>query len=86
MVLDQRSSLKLKSQNSNGTAAAVRGDASQLPFASQTFSTALAILVLHVLEGRDARYACFQGGRGSTVTRANFEEVIAEKGAGEKPG
>lgn len=47
---DRRSSLKLKLQNSNGTAAAVRGDASQLPFASQTFSAALAILVLHHLK------------------------------------
>ena len=46
---DHRSALKLKSQNNSGTAAAVRGDASQLPFASQTFSAALAILVLHHL-------------------------------------
>ena len=46
---DHSSALKLKSQI-NGIAAAVRGDAANLPFASQTFSSALAILVLHHLK------------------------------------
>jgi ubiquinone/menaquinone biosynthesis C-methylase UbiE len=45
---DHKSTLKLKSQH-NGNAGAVRGDAARLPFASQTFSSALAILVLHHL-------------------------------------
>jgi ubiquinone/menaquinone biosynthesis C-methylase UbiE len=46
---DRNSTLKLKSQI-NGIAAAVRGDAANLPFTSQTFSSALAILVLHHLK------------------------------------
>jgi ubiquinone/menaquinone biosynthesis C-methylase UbiE len=48
---DHKSTLKLKSQN-NGAKAAVRGDAAQLPFVSETFSSALAILVLHHLKSK----------------------------------
>jgi ubiquinone/menaquinone biosynthesis C-methylase UbiE len=46
---DHQSTVKLKSQN-GGASAAVCGDAARLPFASQTFSSALAILVLHHLK------------------------------------
>lgn len=47
---DHNSSLQLKSQNSLDTVAVVQGDAAQLPFACQAFSSALAILVLHHLK------------------------------------
>jgi ubiquinone/menaquinone biosynthesis C-methylase UbiE len=56
---DHNSALRLKSLN-NGSVAAVRGDASSLPFAAQTFSSALAILVLHHLRStqlQDQMYA-----------------------------
>jgi ubiquinone/menaquinone biosynthesis C-methylase UbiE len=56
---DHKSTRKLKSRNSNGAAAAVRGDAAQLPFASQTFSSALAILVLHHLKSREIQDQMF---------------------------
>ena len=47
---DHNSALKLKSQSGNGVASAIRGDATQLPFAAQSFSSALAVLVLHHLK------------------------------------
>jgi SAM-dependent methyltransferase len=47
---DHKCALKLKLQNNGGTTNAVCGDAAQLPFACQTFSSALAILVLHHLK------------------------------------
>ena len=47
---DHKSALKLKSRNSNATTWVVGGDAARLPFASQTFSAALAALVLHHLK------------------------------------
>ena len=47
---DHRSTLKLKLHHDAHLGGAVRGDASQLPFASQTFSSILAILVLHHLK------------------------------------
>jgi ubiquinone/menaquinone biosynthesis C-methylase UbiE len=56
---DHKSTLKLKSQNGNGTAAAIRGDAAQLPFAHQTFSSALAILVLHHLKSAELQDQMF---------------------------
>jgi SAM-dependent methyltransferase len=46
---DHDSALKLKLQT-DGTSATVCGDASRLPFARQTFSSAVAILILHHLE------------------------------------
>src|ERR1700688_3772542 len=47
---DHSSALKLKSRNGQGTVSAVRGDAARLPFASHSFSSAIAILVLHHLK------------------------------------
>jgi ubiquinone/menaquinone biosynthesis C-methylase UbiE len=47
---DHKSILKWKLQNNGGIRDAVCGDASRLPFADQTFSAALAILVLHHLK------------------------------------
>ncbi len=47
---DHKSALKLISRNSGAPGAVVRGDAAQLPFPCQTFSSALAILVLHHLK------------------------------------
>ena len=41
---------KLKSQSDKGCSATVQGDAARLPFASETFSSVLAILVLHHLK------------------------------------
>jgi ubiquinone/menaquinone biosynthesis C-methylase UbiE len=50
---DHKSALKIRSQNGNGVATAIRGDAAQLPFAGKTFSSALAILVLHHLKSQE---------------------------------
>lgn len=47
---DQQCTIKLKSQSAKGNCAPVCGDAARLPFASNTFSSALAILVLHHLK------------------------------------
>jgi ubiquinone/menaquinone biosynthesis C-methylase UbiE len=47
---NHKSALKLISRNSGAPGAVVRGDAAQLPFHCQTFSSALAILVLHHLK------------------------------------
>jgi ubiquinone/menaquinone biosynthesis C-methylase UbiE len=47
---DHKSVLQLRSQISGASETVVRGDAAQLPFACQTFSSALAILVLHHLK------------------------------------
>jgi SAM-dependent methyltransferase len=49
---DHRSALKLKSQNSEAPSGIVCGDATKLPFACRTFSSALAILVLHHLKSK----------------------------------
>ena len=49
---DHRSTLKLKLQHDGRPGGAVRGDGAELPFASRTFSSALAILVLHHLKSR----------------------------------
>ena len=40
-------------------ASVVQGDASVLPFASQTFTSAIAVLVLHHLRSRDAQERAF---------------------------
>jgi ubiquinone/menaquinone biosynthesis C-methylase UbiE len=56
---DHNSSLKLKLQNNVDTVTAVQGDASQLPFAPRTFSSALAILVLHHLKSADLQDQMF---------------------------
>ena len=47
---DHNSTLKLKLRHDPHLGGAVRGDAAQLPFACQAFSSALAILVLHHLK------------------------------------
>ena len=49
---------KWKSSN-NGLAATVCGDASNLPFAAQTFTSALAILVLHHLKSTELQDQMF---------------------------
>src|SRR5271157_5085852 len=49
---DANSARYLKAQHDGGPGGALRGDAAQLPFASQTFSSAIAILVLHHLRSR----------------------------------
>ncbi|MGB2632670.1 MAG: class I SAM-dependent methyltransferase [Candidatus Acidiferrum sp.] len=56
---DHNASLQLKSQNNADTIAAVQGDASQLPFACRTFSSALAILVLHHLKSTELQDQMF---------------------------
>ncbi len=56
---DHSSSLQLKSQNNRDTIAAVQGDATQLPFACKTFSSALAILVLHHLKSSELQDQMF---------------------------
>jgi len=47
---DHKSARRLKLQHNAQLGGPVCGDAAQLPFASQTFSSALAILVLHHLK------------------------------------
>jgi ubiquinone/menaquinone biosynthesis C-methylase UbiE len=47
---DHKSAMKLRSQGSDGIKATICGDAAHLPFTSQAFSSALAILVLHHLK------------------------------------
>ena len=57
---EHRSLLELDSQRAGGSGRAVQGDASRLPFAEQTFSSALAVLVLHHLispERQDQMFA-----------------------------
>jgi SAM-dependent methyltransferase len=56
---DHNTTLKLKSRKGNGETVAIRGDAAHLPFASQTFSSALAILVLHHLKSLDLQDQMF---------------------------
>jgi ubiquinone/menaquinone biosynthesis C-methylase UbiE len=50
---------KLKLHHNGGAGGAVRGDAAQLPFADQTFSSAIAILVLHHLKSRELQNHMF---------------------------
>jgi len=56
---DHKSTLKLKLQRDGTPGGTVRGDAAQLPFACQTFSSALAILVLHHLKSRELQDQMF---------------------------
>jgi SAM-dependent methyltransferase len=56
---DHRSTVKLNSHHNGGLGRAVRGDAAQLPFPDQAFSSALAILVLHHLKSREAQDQMF---------------------------
>lgn len=49
---DHDSTLKLKKQHNGNSGGVLRGDASRLPFANETFSSAIAILVLHHLQSR----------------------------------
>jgi len=57
---DHNATLKLKLQNGAVLGGAVRGDAARLPFASQTFSSALAILVLHHLKSAELQDQMFE--------------------------
>jgi ubiquinone/menaquinone biosynthesis C-methylase UbiE len=56
---DHKSMLHLKVQHSGSSGSVIRGDASQLPFADQTFSAAIAILVLHHLKSRELQDRMF---------------------------
>jgi ubiquinone/menaquinone biosynthesis C-methylase UbiE len=52
---DHRSARQLKLRHDADSGGAVCGDASRLPFADQTFSSALAILVLHHLKSAETQ-------------------------------
>jgi SAM-dependent methyltransferase len=56
---DHQSVCRLALQARNADGAAIRGDAARLPFASETFSSVVAILVLHHLESREAQDGTF---------------------------
>jgi ubiquinone/menaquinone biosynthesis C-methylase UbiE len=56
---DHNSTLKLKLHHDSLLGGAVRGDASHLPFACDTFSSALAILVLHHLKSTELQDLVF---------------------------
>ena len=56
---DHNSTLKLKSHHIEHSGGVLRGDASQLPFADETFSSAIAILVLHHLQSRKLQDQAF---------------------------
>jgi ubiquinone/menaquinone biosynthesis C-methylase UbiE len=56
---DLNSIRKLKSRNNGGSTTAVCGDASQLPFACQSFSSAVAILMLHHLKSPELQDQMF---------------------------
>lgn len=56
---DERSIAKLKFKNAGLNIAPVRADAAQLPFADQTFSSAVAILVLHHLKSKELQNRAF---------------------------
>jgi len=53
------SALKLKSRHDSSAPRIVRGDAAHLPFASASFSSAIAILVLHHLKTTEAQDQTF---------------------------
>ncbi|HUL35169.1 MAG TPA: class I SAM-dependent methyltransferase [Candidatus Eisenbacteria bacterium] len=50
---DQRALARLKARNPDQRITAIRGDASALPFADQSFSSAIAILMLHHLKSSE---------------------------------
>jgi ubiquinone/menaquinone biosynthesis C-methylase UbiE len=56
---DHNSTLKLKLHHDSLLGGAVRGDASHLPFACDTFSSVLAILVLHHLKSTELQDQMF---------------------------
>ena len=56
---DHNSTLKLKSHHIEHSGGVLRGDASRLPFADETFSSAIAILVLHHLQSRKLQDQAF---------------------------
>jgi ubiquinone/menaquinone biosynthesis C-methylase UbiE len=56
---DRLSTRKLKQQHDGHSGGAVHGDATKLPFASKTFSSTLAILVLHHLKSRQLQDRVF---------------------------
>jgi len=57
--LEYRHDFCVRLQTRVDAASVVQGDASVLPFASQTFTAAIAILVLHHLRSRDAQDRAF---------------------------
>jgi len=56
---DRQSVRRLASQHRNAYGVAIQGDAARLPFASETFSSAIAILVLHHLKSQEAQDRVF---------------------------
>jgi ubiquinone/menaquinone biosynthesis C-methylase UbiE len=56
---DHNSTRKLKVHHNGHSGGVLRGDASHLPFASETFSSAIAILVLHHLKSRNLQDLAF---------------------------
>jgi ubiquinone/menaquinone biosynthesis C-methylase UbiE len=56
---DSNSARYLKAQHNGGPGGALRGDATQLPFASQSFPSAIAILALHHLRSRELQDRMF---------------------------
>jgi SAM-dependent methyltransferase len=56
---DANAVLKLKRHHNGGASTALRGDAAQLPFANSSFSSVIAILVLHHLPKREAQDRMF---------------------------
>jgi len=56
---DHHATRHLQFHHDGGAGAAVCGDACRLPFADRTFSSALAVLVLHHLKSREAQDQMF---------------------------
>jgi SAM-dependent methyltransferase len=56
---DSKSVRKLRARAGNSNARVVRGDASLLPFANETFSAAIAILMLHHLKSAELQDRAF---------------------------
>jgi len=56
---DASSARYLRAQHNGGPGGALRGDAAQLPFAPRSFSSAIAILVLHHLRSRELQDRMF---------------------------
>jgi ubiquinone/menaquinone biosynthesis C-methylase UbiE len=60
---DPRSVAKLKKNNNGISGDALCGDASHLPFADQSFSSAIAVLVLHHLKSPELQDLAFAEAR-----------------------
>ena len=56
---DANSAQRLHSRHAGDSISAIQGDASALPFADQTFSSAVGILVLHHLQSRELQDRMF---------------------------